>query len=303
MKTLKIALDWTPNVNHIGFFVARELGFYKERNLEIQIINPLDDDYQITPGKKLEVGLADFALAPFETVISLNNKENRVDAIAIFALLQEDISRIACLASSKIERPQNLAGKVYSSYKARYEDAIVQQMVKNDGGIGPLKIIYPKKLGIWNTLIEKIADATWIFDNWEGVEAETKNIALNTFSLQEYGIPYGYSPIILTKKSQMEINKEEYSHFIKASRDGFLYSVKNKSEAVQILKPFLKAEDQRNIDLLRSLEITSPYFGNEVECGRMDPSRMHQFLKWLVDNKLENHRILDQILFTNELIH
>jgi ABC-type nitrate/sulfonate/bicarbonate transport system substrate-binding protein len=199
MKTLKIALDWTPNINHIGILIAKELDFYKDKGIALDIINPLDDNYELTPGKKLELGLADFAIAPFETVISLNNKENKVDALAIYAILQEDISSIASLKSKNLTRPKLLDEKIYASYKARYEDKIVKELVKNDGGIGNIKIVYPDKLGIWNTLIEGKADATWIFDNWEGVEADEKSIELNTWSLKDYGIPYSYSPVIITK--------------------------------------------------------------------------------------------------------
>ena len=176
MKSLRLALDWTPNVNHIGLFVAKELGFYQEVGIDLTLVSPQDDNYQTTPGKKLELRTVDMAIAPFETVISLQNKENKVDALAIYALLQEDISSIATLTITGIRRPKDLDGKLYASYKARYEDHIVQQLIKNDGGKGEMKITYPEKLGIWNTLLEGNADATWIFDNWEGVEAQHKGI-------------------------------------------------------------------------------------------------------------------------------
>ena len=44
MKKLRIALDWTPNVNHIGFFVAHELGFYQNLGIDFEFLNPKDDD-------------------------------------------------------------------------------------------------------------------------------------------------------------------------------------------------------------------------------------------------------------------
>lgn len=87
MKTITLALDWTPNVNHIGILVAKELGYYTELGIDLEIGSPLTDNYQLTPGKKLELDLATFVLAPFETVISLNNKANKVEARAIYALL------------------------------------------------------------------------------------------------------------------------------------------------------------------------------------------------------------------------
>ncbi|MFT5922567.1 MAG: ABC-type nitrate/sulfonate/bicarbonate transport system substrate-binding protein [Flavobacteriales bacterium] len=303
MTTLRIALDWTPNINHVGIVVAKELGYYKDQGLNVEILNPLEDNYQMTPGKKLELGIADFAVAPFETVISLNNKTNAVDAIAVFAILQEDLSSIASLKTSNLDSPNLLDGKIYASYKARYEDHIVKEMVKNDGGVGDLNLVYPEKLGIWNTLLEGKADATWIFDNWEGVEASSKEIELTKFSMSQFGIPYCYSPIIITRKSQLAADQNEYARFIKATQKGYLFAAENKSSATSILAEYLTDYDKKNIDLEKSIAITAPYFGNDQVCGIMKPERVNLFLKWLVDHKLEDEKIIDQVLFTNDLLN
>ncbi|MFC4232247.1 ABC transporter substrate-binding protein [Parasediminibacterium paludis] len=302
MIVLKIALDWTPNINHIGIFIAKELGFYSEVGIDVRIISPLEDNYTITPGKKLELGIADFAIAPFETVISLNNKQNIVDAIAVYAILQEDISSVVTLASSQIDNPQQLDGKIYASYKARYEDHIVREMIKNDGGSGNLNIIYPEKLGIWNTLLTKQADATWIFNNWEAVEAETKGIALNKFSLKAYNIPYCYSPIILATKHQIDNNKAAYTNFIQATKKGYLYAKENKAVAIDILEKQLTPYDKANINLSKALDATILHIGDDVTCGLMQPERVNAFLEWLVKHELEHSSILGQTLFTNELV-
>ncbi len=302
MIHLKIALDWTPNINHIGIFVAKELGFYSENDIELEIINPIEDNYEITPGKKLELGLADFVIAPFETVISLNNKKNTVDAIAIFAILQEDISSIVSLKSKNIDSPKLLDGKIYASYKARYEDKIVQKLVKNAGGNGTITIVYPEKLGIWNTLLAGKADATWIFNNWEGVEADDKNIELNKWSLKEYGIPYGYSPVIITKKSKLATSKSNYFNFIKATQKGYLFAIDNKYESISILKKYLTDDDKNNINIDKAFEATKAHFGNDSNCGFMYPEKINLFLNWLVENQLEHKIIKQQALFTNELL-
>ena len=301
MIKLKLALDWTPNINHIGFLLAKELGFYKQQGIDLEILNPQDDNYAMTPGKKLELGVADFAIAPFETVISLNNKVNQVQAIAIYAILQKDLSCIATLKSSNITSPKLLDGKTYASYKARYEDQIVKQMIKNDGGEGDLNIIYPDKLGIWNTLLTGKANATWIFDNWEGIEASSKNIELDKFTLDEFNIPYGYSPIVLTKKENITKHKVPYSEFIKATQKGFLFTKNNLTESVDILKRYVTEYDLKNIDLEKSISFSIPHFGDESNCGVMKQERVLSFTKWLVDKGLEDKEILNQNLFTNEL--
>jgi ABC-type nitrate/sulfonate/bicarbonate transport system substrate-binding protein len=301
MVKLKLALDWTPNTNHIGFFVAKELGFYSDQNIDLEIDNPLDDNYQLTPGKKLALDSVDFAIAPFETVISLNNKTNPVNAVAIFAILQDDLSSIVTLRSSGLTSPKQLDGKIYASYKARYEDHIVTEMVKNAGGKGELILDYPEKLGIWNTLLNGKADATWIFDNWEGAEAKSKNIQLNKFTLNEFNIPYGYSPIVIARREKIDEYKVLYSHFIQATRKGFLFARQHQSEALDILKRYVPEKDVLSIDLHESLSMTSKHFGDELTCGKMNDVRVTDFLNWLIDKKLEKEQILDQHLFTNEL--
>lgn len=303
MTTLKIALDWTPNTNHIGLFIAQKLGFYTDLNIQVDIINPLDDQYIKTPGKKLSIGEVDFAIAPFETAISLNNKEKPFDAIAIYAILQEDLSSIVTLQSSNLNQPKLLDGKIYASYKARYEDHIVKQMIKNDGGYGQINITYPAKLGIWNTLLSGKADATWIFNNWEGVEAEAKGIKLNHFALHNFDIPYGYSPVILTQHSKIDPNGEAYANFISATRQGYLYAAHNQTEAAAILYPYLTDYDKENIDLARSIALTVPHFGVEETCGHMKVDRVNAFLIWLEKHGLEGAQILDQFLFTNALLY
>lgn len=301
MLKLKLALDWTPNVNHIGFLIAKELGFYKQQGIDLEILNPKDDDYSMTPGKKLELDFADFAIAPFETVISLNNKANQVQAVAIYAILQKDLSCIATLKSSNITSPNLLDGKTYASYKARYEDHIVKEMIKNDGGNGDLNIIYPEKLGIWNTLLSGKADATWIFDNWEGIEASGKHIDLYKFTLAECNIPYGYSPIVLAKRENITKHKELYSKFIKATQDGFLYAKNNLTESTEILSRYVTEYDFKNIDLEKAISCSIPHFGDESNCGIMKQERVSSFIQWLVDSGLEDKVILNQSLFTNEL--
>lgn len=301
MTRLKLALDWTPNVNHIGFLIAKQLGFYSELGIDLELLNPAIDNYVMTPGKKLELDMADFAIAPFETVISLNNKANRVDAVAIYAILQQDLSCIATLESANITRPKLLENHIYASYKARYEDTIIKEMIKNDGGTGSMNIIYPEKLGIWNTLLSGEATATWIFDNWEGIEARGKGIALTKFALNQFNIPYGYSPVILAKKEKILKNKDLYTNFIKATKKGFLFTKNNLEQSTGILKSFVTAYDRENISLADTISFSQPHYGDEHTCGKMEEKRVSDFLKWLVHNRLENENILSQNLFTNEL--
>ena len=302
MKKIKLALDWTPNINHIGFFVAKEKGFYKENDLKVEFLTPDLDDYLITPAKKVEMNISDFGLCPTESLISFRTKKNPFILKGLMTIFQEDVSAIATVESNNILRPKHLDGRSYASYKARYEDKIVKKMIINDGGIGNLKIFYPKRLGIWNTLIENKYDSTWIFINWEGVEASKKNINLELYKMSDFGIPYSYSPILFSSSDYINNNSNTVKKFIESSRKGYTYCYENMDEAVSILNKFVPITD-KGIDLIECLKISIDHFGPRENFGKIDLKKIDIFLKWLKDNNIENNSFIANDIISNIGIH
>ena len=302
MKKIKLALDWTPNINHIGFFVAKEKGFYKENDLKVEFLTPDLDDYLITPAKKVEMNISDFGLCPTESLISFRTKKNPFILKGLMTIFQEDVSAIATVESNNILRPKHLDGRSYASYKARYEDKIVKKMIINDGGKGNLKIFYPKRLGIWNTLIENKYDSTWIFINWEGVEASKKNIDLELYKMSDFGIPYSYSPILFSSSDYINNNSNTVKKFIESSRKGYIYCYENMDEAVSILNKFVPITD-KGIDLIECLKISIDHFGSKENFGKIDLKKIDIFLKWLKDNNIENNSFIANDIISNIGIH
>jgi ABC-type nitrate/sulfonate/bicarbonate transport system substrate-binding protein len=263
--------------------------------LAVEILTPDFDNYATTPAKKVELGMVDFALCPFESVISYRTKKNPFGAVALATIFQEDISAIATLRDKNIQSPKDMDGLIYASYKARYEDEIVRQMIKKDGGKGTIEIVYPDKLGIWETIIKGKADATWIFKNWEGIRAKNEGTQLNLFSMKDYGIPYSYSPIIIASKSAADSNLEDYFKFLKATKQGYLYAKENLKESVKIISPFV-AEQDSNINLVESQEYTSPFYGDEKNWGILEKEKVNLFLDWLKSRELENNDLTFEVL-------
>ena len=40
---ITVCLDWTPNTNHTGMFVAKEKGYYEAAGLNVSIVQPPDN--------------------------------------------------------------------------------------------------------------------------------------------------------------------------------------------------------------------------------------------------------------------
>tara|TARA_B100000989_G_scaffold268768_1_gene223701 strand:+ start:68 stop:982 length:915 start_codon:yes stop_codon:yes gene_type:complete len=297
---LNLYLDWTPNVNHIGFFVAKELGFYKDLEIRVNILDPSADNYIVTPAKKVELGESDFALCPFESVISYRTKDKPFDLTAIAAILQKDLSAIAVI-DSRIKSPRYLDNKTYASYGARYEDLIVKQMIINDGGKGTVDFKYPEKLGIWETLVSKKQDSTWIFLNWEGIEAKNKNISLNYFKMRDFKIPYSYSPVIVGSEKFCNEHQELVKKFLVATKKGFLFSISNKNEAVDILSKFIPGHESE-LNLEDALEETIKALLDNNTWGKIRESNINKFVNWLKENEIVESNLSIKHLFTNSFI-
>lgn len=302
MQKLKLALDWTPNINHIGFFVAQSKGFYQEVELDVEISDPSQDNYQTTPAKKVELGMVDFALCPTESVISYNTKSDPFKLIAIAALLKEDLSAIVVRSDIGIDSPKDLDGKLYSSYQARYEDGIVKEMIKNDGGEGDLRIVYPEKLSIWDTLLNNEADATWIFMNWEGVEVANTSHDLKYFKMKDYQIPYSYSPVLAADAEKADANLDVYKSFIQATKKGFLFCQSDPEEAVEILSKHVQ-EKEKHLDLSAALKVTAPHFGDDNNWGIIEEENLNEFLSWIKSKGLERSNITASDLATDKCLH
>ena len=291
MIEFKLALDWTPNINHIGFIVGKEKGFYENYNINLDIQSPSNDNYKNSPAKKIELGIVDFGLCPTESVLSFRTKNNPFNLFAIGTIFQEDVSAIVVSKDSPVKRPKDLDGRSYASYGARYEDQIVKQLIKNDGGKGDIKISYPKRLGVWNTMKNNLYDSTWIFMNWEGIE----NPNLNFFRLKDYDIPYSYSPLIVASEKLINGSKSEINDFLKATKQGYIYSMNNIQESTEILYNYLPNSDKK-INIIESLKFSIPYFGNSKSFGKISKDVFQKFFKWLELNEIENRLInVDEI--------
>ncbi len=289
MDEIEIALDWTPNTNHTGIFLAQAEGYYERADLSVTIRSPGDDDYEQTPAKRVATGKATVAIAPSESAISYHTHPDYDSLTAIAAVCQQDTSAIVTLGDSEIERPADLDGKTYASYDARFEDHIVEQLVRNDGGEGDIEISTPPKLGIWNTLLEGAADATWVFMPWEGLLAKRDGIDLTAFYLDDYGVPYGYTPIMLARPETIDEQGETLSRFLDATGDGYQFATENPDEAAAILSETADGPDP--LDDREFLEasqraLAPNYLTADGAWGVMDNERWAEFVTWLADEAI-----------------
>mmetsp|Transcript_42240 Transcript_42240/g.99176 ORF Transcript_42240/g.99176 Transcript_42240/m.99176 type:complete len:360 (+) Transcript_42240:100-1179(+) len=302
-RQVVVALDWTPNTNHTGFYVAKAKGFYSQRGLDVKLLGTNEKVYTgsysgdsiadagqafMTPCKQVAVGSAHFAMNSPEGAIGWNCppfSSERPQLKVVAAVLQQQTSAIVTLKSSGLSRPKDLDGKKYASYGARFEGRIVQQLIKNDGGAGDYKEECPPMLGIFNSLLGGEYDATWVFMGWEGVEAKLKGVELNAFLLQDYQVPYSYAPCLLADPKTLSDDPQLVKDFLAATAEGYAFAAKNVDESARILVEGAKAQNGFDLDLAfvqaSQAELSPQYLTSDGSWGCMDPNRWKTYIEWL----------------------
>ncbi|EMC97369.1 hypothetical protein BAUCODRAFT_68973 [Baudoinia panamericana UAMH 10762] len=294
---IKVALDWTPNTIHSGLFIAKEAGIYSNRGLEVELLPP-DDDYSKTPAKRLEHGEVDLAICPSESCIAYH-ESGKVRLQAVYAILQRDASAIVSTSLARISELGS--GKTYGSYNARYEDDIVRAMIRADGGDSTgVKIERQQgKLSLFDAVKKGQLDATWIFMPWEGVEAELNNVKLHAFKPEDYGVPYGYSPVIARNAASSKLDDEALWNFVAATMEGYRYAVNSVDQAVDALSRHCNPPRSEEF-LRRSQEAINEYYSDGSTLGRMSAQKWKAWIDWLSTHEMLKGSSIDaEQLFKN----
>ena len=227
-KTVNLALDWTPNTNHVGLYVAEAKGYFKDADLTVNIL-PYTDTGAAT---LVSNGLADFGIAG---VGFYSQRAAGADIKGVYAVVQSDTGRLVTEADrTDIKSPKDLDGKTYGGFGSAWENALVGSIIKGDGGKGDFKTV---TLGTsaYEALGNKTVDFTLEILTWEGVQAELAGEKLNTFKYTDYGIPDQYTTLIVSSEKYLKANPDNAKAFLAAVQKGYAYSVDHPDEAAKIL--------------------------------------------------------------------
>ncbi len=277
---VSVALDWTPNTNHIGLYVAEAKGFYAEAGLKVELLPYADTSAATLVASRV----ADFGI--IGSIGLFTQRTAGADLVAAYALVQTETGRLVFKADrDDITRPRDLDGKIYAGFGSGWENALIGTIIRNDGGKGEFETV---TLGTsaYEALANGAVDFTLEVYTWEGVKAERDGPAQRAFRYADYGVPDQHTNFIGTTNAYLAAHAETAGQFIAASQRGYAYAVAHPDEAADILvdanpdaaldRGFVRASLQALIDgnYLRSAE---------GAVGVIDPAKMEAVGRFLYE--------------------
>ena len=297
-QKIKIVLDWVPNTNHTGLYVAKDLGYFKEAGLDVEIVQPPEGSTTALIG----AGGAEFGISFQDTLAKSFARENPVPVTAVAAILQHNTSGIISLKEKGIDSPKKLEGKKYATWEDNIEQAILKKLVTDDkGDFSKVKLI-PYTITDVVTGLKTDVDAVWVYYAWDGIATERAGLQTNFLKIRDYGeeLDY-YSPVIIANNDFLKKNPEIAKKVLKAIKKGYEYAMKNPEESAKIL---VKNSPELDINLVTASQkwISKEYQSDAKEWGIIDGNRWNRFYEWLYKNKAVEREISKNFGYSNEYL-
>jgi ABC-type nitrate/sulfonate/bicarbonate transport system substrate-binding protein len=295
---VKLMLDWVPNTNHTGIFVAQAKGYFKEAGLAVDIIQP----GEVYPEAAVASGAADFGIS-FQESVTLARAE-QVPIVSIAAVLQHNTSGFASAADLNVTSPAGFEGLRYGSFSSPFETPTLKVLMESAGGdFSKLKIVNIADTDPLVLIAEKQIDMAWIFYGWEGIEAQQQGIKLNVVMMKDYfdTIPDYYTPVVITNENTITNKPEVVKAFLKALSRGYDFAIQNPDEAADIL---LNAVPELDTKLVKaSQEWLSPYYQAEApRWGEQKISVWQNYSDWMAKYGILSTPISASDAFTNKFL-
>lgn len=233
LKKITFVLDWTPNTNHTGIYVAKEKGYFKEAGLDVEIVQPPEDGAEVLVGS----GKAQFGISFQDTMMPAVVGDDALPIKAVAAVLQHNTSGIVSRKGDGIKRPKGLEGKKYATWNQDIEKAILKQVVEKDkGNFSKVNMIPSTVTDEVSALKSKKVDAIWIYYGWAGIATEVAGLDTDYFAFKDIDPVFDYyTPVIIGNSEWMKKNPETAKAFLSAAKKGYEYAIEHPKDAGDIL--------------------------------------------------------------------
>lgn len=276
---VSLQLDWTPNTNHTGFYVAQEKGYYGADGIDLRILPYSDAGADTLVGAgKADCGITSEDNLPVASVSGTRE-------ISVMPILQHQVNALIVKADSPIRSPRDLAGKTYGGFGLPFEAPLVDAMIKDDGGTGGVKVA-TLNTGAYEAVYHGKVDTSLAFRTWELIEAAERGIKLRTFDVTAYGIPDDYNVVLACNAGWLKANPQTARKFVAATAKGFRDAIDDPKGAAKILidaNPGVFA-NQRMVYASAALLAKEYYADADGRFGCQTLARWTAYPKWLYAN-------------------
>ena len=286
LEKITFGLDWTPNTNHTGLYVAMEKGWFREEGIEVEVVQPPADGAEVLVAS----GNAQFGVSFQDYIAPALVGEEPLPITAVAAVLQHNDSGIISRKGEGMDTPGGMEGKKYATWDLPVEKATIRSVVEADGGdFSKVQLIPSTVTDEVSALQSGSVDAIWIYYGWAGVACNVAGLETDYFAFADIDPAFDYyTPVIIGNNAYLEENPQAAKAFLRALSKGYAFA----------------AELAGSSDLVYASQeyLADKYTADAARWGEFDPARWSAFFTWLNENDLLEAPVDVNAGFTNDYL-
>lgn len=297
--SVKLALDWYPNSNHLGFYVAQNKGYFADENLDVELYTPVDPS---TVLQTVAAGKDEFGISYQPDVLMA--RAQGVEVVSVAGMVQHPLNSVMALKSSGIERPSDLVGKKIGYPSLPIDEPLLDTMLKADGanGLSDVEMVnvgFNLTESLLGGTVDAIIGAYWTH---ESILLENMGQPVNILKVQDWGVPDYYELVLVTGEKYIEENSDVVERFTRALSKGFADAIADPQAGVNILIESSNEEVDRAIEGPGAELLVPLWKESGGKFGAQTSARWEDFANWMHETGVISEEVDASKAFTDEYI-
>jgi NitT/TauT family transport system substrate-binding protein len=293
-------INWFFLGDHSPYFVATDKGWYKEENLEVNIV-PGKGSADVA--KKIDVGSAEFGIVDTGVLIVARAQGAKVKVVSM--LFDKSPYCMFMHKDSGINSPKDLVGKKIGAPPGDAQRTIFPALATvHNFDAGKVTFVNIAPEAKYAALAARQVDV--IFDFYSGAPLLYKAVPqeqIKFMMFADLGVDV-YSNAIVVRDAYVKENPGMIKRFVKASLKGWEFTLKNPEEAINIMAKYRPDIDKpiflTNLKLIIDLFRTNRYKQNGV--GWVEEKKMADSINIISKYRDLKVEMKTSDLYTNEYL-
>ena len=278
---LSLAMDWYPNANHAGLFIARDGGLFEAAELEVDLYTPADPTsvLQTVGAGKDDLGIS------YQSDVLLARAAG-VPVVSIAALVQQPLLCVMSLQDRAITRPADLRGATVGFPGIPSQEAALATMLAADGltlaDITLVNVGFDLLPSLASGRADAVMGAYWTH---ETIIAEREGYAVDIMKVEEWGVPSYYELVLVASETTVAERLPMLQAVCDAIRTGYLVAIADPVAALDDLAAAYPEID-RAVEEAGLALLISGWTAGGVLPGHQDAARWSDFAAWMAGQGL-----------------
>lgn len=297
LKKVTVILDYVPNTNHTGMYVALDKGYYEAEGLDVEIIEPTDG----ATATLIAQQKGTFGISYQEDVTIALTAEDPLPIKAVAALIQHNTSGFVSLADSGIESPADFEGKIYAGWGGPGESAVLEACMTQSGtDFSKLSMVISDGSGF--EALGKSCDIMWFYEGWDNIISEMNGVELNYMECRvlDERLDY-YTPVVIASDAVLEEDPEMVSAFLRATELGYQDAIADSDAAAEILYKYAPDYDLELLKLSQAY-LAEKYMEDTENWGEMKAEVWDNYSAFMQEYGVIEEVIPAAECYTNEFL-